>query len=42
MLRWFLLASLAVGAAVFAVLWFWHKKKPVEITEIGDVRDGNN
>ncbi len=33
-LRWFLLGAVAVGAAVAGLLWRWHKKKPVEITDI--------
>jgi hypothetical protein len=35
-LRWFLLGAVVVGSAVGAFLWRWHKKKPVEITDIHD------
>ncbi len=35
-LRWFLLGAVAIGSAVGAVLWRWHKKRPVEVTDIHD------
>ena len=35
-LRWFLLGAVAVGAAVIGLLWRWHQKRPVEITDIHD------
>ncbi len=35
-LRWFLLGAVAIGSAVGGVLWRWHKKRPVEITDIHD------
>jgi hypothetical protein len=36
-LRWFLLGSVVVGSVLGGLLWRWHKKKPVEITDIGDI-----
>ena len=36
-LRWFLLGSVIVGSALGGLLWFWHKKRPVEITDIHDI-----
>ena len=35
-MRWFLLGAVAVGSAVGALLWRWHKNRPVEITDIHD------
>ena len=32
--RWFLLASLLLGAGVGVVLYVWHKRKPVELTDL--------
>jgi hypothetical protein len=32
--RWFLLASLFVGVGVAAFLYVWHKRHPVELTDI--------
>jgi hypothetical protein len=36
-LRWFLLGAVVVGSAVGGFLWRWHKKRPIEITDIHDV-----
>jgi hypothetical protein len=38
-LQWFLLGAVGVGAVVAALLWRWHKNRPVEITDIHDVND---
>ena len=35
-LRWFFLGAVAIGSAVGGLLWRWHKKRPVEITDIHD------
>lgn len=32
--RWFLLLSLLLGLCVAALLYFWHKRKPAELTRI--------
>ncbi len=32
--RWFLLLSLLLGLCIAALLYFWHKRKPVELTRI--------
>jgi len=32
--RWFLLASLFVGVGVAALLYVWHKRHPVELTDL--------
>jgi hypothetical protein len=34
MLRWFLLGAVVIGFGVAGVLWWWHRKKPVEITDL--------
>jgi hypothetical protein len=36
-LGWFLLWSVVVGVAVAGLLWLWHKRKPVEITDLHDI-----
>ena len=32
--RWFFLISLAIGVVVAAILFFWHKYKPVKAEEV--------
>jgi len=32
--RWFLLASFFVGVGVAVLLYFWHKRHPVELTDL--------
>ena len=32
--RWFLLASMVAGVGVAVLLYFWHKKHPVEYTDL--------
>jgi len=36
-LRWFLLGSMAVGAVLAGLLWRWHSKKPLEITDLHEI-----
>jgi hypothetical protein len=35
--RWFLLGAILVGALVGGILRLWHKKRPVEITDLHDL-----
>jgi len=32
--RWFLLASIFAGVGVAGLLWVWHKRHPVEYTDL--------
>ena len=34
--RWFLLFSLPLGLCIAALLYVWHKRKPVEVTGADD------
>jgi hypothetical protein len=36
-LRWFLLGAVLLGSAVGALLWRWHRNRPVQITDIHDI-----
>ena len=35
--RWFLAGAVVVGAVVAVVLYRWHKRRPVEITDLKDL-----
>lgn len=37
--RWFLAGAVVVGALVAWMLYRWHKNRPVEITDLGDLED---
>jgi hypothetical protein len=36
LLRWVLVASVPLGLIIAAVLYFWHKRKPVELSGLDD------
>jgi hypothetical protein len=38
---WFLLASILLGTAVAVALYFWHKRNPVELTDLHHLNPSN-